>query len=102
MTRADAGGSVRWGGAGPRWPRGTFGYLPEERGLYPRMGVLDQLVFVASLHGVPRGEGARRARRWLARFRIADAAGRRAETLSKGNQQKVSSSARSSTSRTCS
>ena len=53
------------------------------------MTVLDQLVFVAALHGVPRDEAAQRARHWLNRFRIGDAAGRRAEQLSKGNQQKV-------------
>ena len=53
------------------------------------MTVLDQLVFVGSLYGLSRAEAARRARRWLIRFRIADYAGRRAEELSKGNQQKV-------------
>jgi ABC-2 type transport system ATP-binding protein len=83
-------GSVTWGGepaAGV--PRRTWGYLPEERGLYPRMKVLDQLVFVGSLYGLSRAEAARRARRWLTRFRIGDYADRRAEELSKGNQQKV-------------
>jgi ABC-2 type transport system ATP-binding protein len=70
-------------------PRRTWGYLPEDRGLYPRMRVLDQLVFFGSLNGVPRPEAAARARHWLARFRVPDYAGRRAEQLSKGNQQKV-------------
>ncbi len=84
------GGSVTWCGRPTgRVPRSTWGYLPEERGLYPRMKVLDQLVFIGSLHGVPRAEAARRARRWLARFRIPDYAGRRAEELSKGNEQKI-------------
>jgi ABC-2 type transport system ATP-binding protein len=83
-------GSVTWGGqAAARVPRRTWGYLPEERGLYPRMKVLDQLVFVASLHGLSRPEAARRARQWLTRFRIGDYADRRAEQLSKGNQQKI-------------
>ena len=84
-------GSVTWNGGEPaaRVPRRTWGYLPEERGLYPRMKVLDQLVFVASLYGVPRAEAARRARHWLTRFRIGDYAERRAEELSKGNQQKI-------------
>ncbi len=90
------------GAAGPRRPRGTFGYLPEERGLYPRMGVLDQLVFVASLHGVPRGEGARRARPWLARFRIADVWRIGAPRPSRrATSRRCSSSARSSTSPRC-
>jgi ABC-2 type transport system ATP-binding protein len=70
-------------------PRSTWGYLPEERGLYPRMTVLDQLVFYAGLQGVARDVSRRRALDWLGRFRIADAAARRAEELSKGNQQKV-------------
>ena len=83
-------GSVTWAGRrAADSPRRTWGYLPEERGLYPRMKVLDQLVFVAALHGVPRGEAAQRARHWLNRFRIGDSAERRAEQLSKGNQQKV-------------
>ena len=53
------------------------------------MEVLEQLVFFGDLFKVPRKEGARRAREWLARFRIADYAKRRAEELSKGNQQKI-------------
>ena len=84
------GGSVTWRDAPvASVPRSTWGYLPEERGLYPRMKVLDQLVFVASLHGVPRSEAAQRARSWLTRFRMADYAGRRAEELSLGNEQKI-------------
>jgi ABC-2 type transport system ATP-binding protein len=63
--------------------------MPEERGLYLKMPVLDQLVFFASLYGISRSEARADALAWLARFRIADLADRRAETLSKGNQQKV-------------
>ena len=70
-------------------PRRTWGYLPEERGLYPRMGVLDQLVYFGSLYGMPADRARREAIAWLARFRIPEYAGRRAEELSKGNQQKV-------------
>ena len=89
IIHADEGSATWAGGPTADAPKRTWGYLPEERGLYPRMKVLDQLVFVAALHGVPRREAARRARAWLARFRIADYADRRAEQLSKGNQQKV-------------
>jgi ABC-2 type transport system ATP-binding protein len=86
---ADAG-SVTWDGRPSRsLPRSTWGYLPEERGLYPKMAVLEQLVFFAGLYGLPRDMAAREARSWLARFRIADVAGRQADELSKGNQQKV-------------
>ena len=54
ILRADAG-TVTWKGRpSTELPRRTFGYLPEERGLYPRMKVLDQLVFFAGLYGVPR------------------------------------------------
>jgi ABC-2 type transport system ATP-binding protein len=83
-------GQVTWRGRPvAELPRATWGYLPEERGLYPRMGILDQLLFFASLHGIPRSVARRRALDWLERFGIADYAHRRAEELSKGNQQKV-------------
>ena len=89
VLEADAG-RVTWRGTDThRLPRSTFGYLPEERGLYPRMKVLDQLVFFAGLQGVPTRRARRAAMTWLARFRAEDLAGRRAEQLSKGNQQKV-------------
>ncbi len=83
-------GQVTWRGTPSReLPRSTWGYLPEERGLYAGMNVLDQLVFFAGLHGVPAGRARREALGWLHRFRAEDLAGRRAEQLSKGNQQKI-------------
>jgi ABC-2 type transport system ATP-binding protein len=83
-------GRVVWNGTDTReLPRATWGYLPEERGLYPRMVVLDQLVFFAALHGVPRDIGRRNALMWLHRLRISDLGERKAEELSKGNQQKI-------------
>jgi ABC-2 type transport system ATP-binding protein len=89
FLRPDAG-SVTWDGRPAHdWPRRTWGYMPEERGLYLRMPVLEQLEFYAALYGVARAEARSRAREWLARFRIAQYEDRRAETLSKGNQQKV-------------
>jgi ABC-2 type transport system ATP-binding protein len=89
LMRADEG-TVTWDGRPTRaWPRRTWGYMPEERGLYLRMPVLEQLVHFASLYGVPRATARRDALDWLARFRIREYADRRAETLSKGNQQKV-------------
>jgi ABC-2 type transport system ATP-binding protein len=89
FLRADTGGAT-WNDRDTReWPRRTWGYMPEERGLYMRMPVLDQLVFFGSLYGLSRSETRRVALAWLARFRIADYADRKAETLSKGNQQKV-------------
>jgi ABC-2 type transport system ATP-binding protein len=89
VVRPD-GGSIRWEGRrAEELPRRTWGYLPEERGLYHRMTVIDQLVYFARLHGLPPDQARREARAWLARFRIPELAGRRTEELSKGNQQKV-------------
>ncbi len=83
-------GQIRWNGLPVGdLPRRTWGYLPEERGLYPRMTVLDQLVYYASLYGRPPDRARREALAWLSRFRLPDYADRRAEELSKGNQQKV-------------
>jgi ABC-2 type transport system ATP-binding protein len=84
------GGQIRWEGRPTEeLPRRTWGYLPEERGLYPRMNVLDQLVYFGSLYGMEPDRARRDAVAWLARFRIPEYAERRAEELSKGNQQKV-------------
>ena len=89
IIRADAG-EIRWDGRPTEdVPRRTWGYLPEERGLYPRMGVLDQLVYYGSLYGMAPDVARRDALGWLTRFRIPEYADRRAEELSKGNQQKV-------------
>jgi ABC-2 type transport system ATP-binding protein len=83
-------GQVTWRGTESHLlPRSTWGYLPEERGLYPRMRVIDQLIFFAGLHGVPGDIARREATAWLRRFRAEDLAGRKAEQLSKGNQQKI-------------
>jgi ABC-2 type transport system ATP-binding protein len=89
IVRADEG-EIRWDGRPTgELPRRTWGYLPEERGLYPRMAVLDQLVYYGSLYGEPPDRARREALAWLTRFRIPEYAARRAEELSKGNQQKV-------------
>src|SRR5256884_7178959 len=64
-------------------------YLPEERGLYPRMRVLDVLVFLAEVKGVPRRVARTRALEWLDRLGLGDWRLRRVNELSKGMQQKV-------------
>jgi len=89
ILRPDSGTATWDGTPTTDVPRRTWGYLPEERGLYPRLEVLEQLVFFASLYAIPRRVAAARARDWLARFRIPEYEKRRAEELSKGNQQKV-------------
>jgi ABC-2 type transport system ATP-binding protein len=65
------------------------GYLPEERGLYKKMRVLDQLVFFGQLHGLTAELARRRATHWAERLDIADALEKRTEELSKGMQQKI-------------
>ena len=84
------GGSVRWPDApiGPA-ERVRFGYMPEERGLYPRMRVRDQLVYLGQLCGQSAAAAARSVDRWLERLGLADRAGDRLDTLSHGNQQRV-------------
>lgn len=64
-------------------------YLPEERGLYKKMKVLDQLVFFGELHGVAAAEARKRAVAWAERLEIADSLGKKTEELSKGMQQKI-------------
>jgi ABC-2 type transport system ATP-binding protein len=68
---------------------GRVGYLPEERGLYKRMKVLDQLVFLGELHYISRSLAESRARSWCERLNISEALGKRTEDLSKGMQQKI-------------
>jgi ABC-2 type transport system ATP-binding protein len=84
------GGEVRWDGA-PVGRRGRlrFGYMPEERGLYPRMGAADQLVYFARLHGVERAAAEARAEAVLARLGLGNRVRSSIETLSHGNQQRV-------------
>jgi ABC-2 type transport system ATP-binding protein len=65
------------------------GYLPEERGLYRKMTVVDHLVFLAELHGLRRREALPRITRWLERLELAAWGGKKVEELSKGMQQKV-------------
>jgi ABC-2 type transport system ATP-binding protein len=69
--------------------RDSVGYLPEERGLYPRMQVRDIIVFLAALHGLSEAEAGRRARGWLDRFELSDWSDKKLADLSKGMQQKV-------------
>ncbi|MCI8401930.1 MAG: ATP-binding cassette domain-containing protein [Lachnospiraceae bacterium] len=66
-----------------------IGYLPEERGLYPKRLIIDQMIYLARLRGM-NGAGAKQnAKKWLERLEVAEYEKRKLETLSKGNQQKV-------------
>jgi ABC-2 type transport system ATP-binding protein len=83
-------GAVRWRGT-PIDPatRARFGYMPEERGLYPKMRVRDQLVYFARLHGLAAADAGAGADRWIERLGLGERARDRVETLSLGNQQRV-------------
>jgi len=69
--------------------RSRVGYLPEERGLYQKMKVVEHLAFFGELKGMGHAEATSEARRWLDRLALADRAEERIETLSKGMQQKA-------------
>jgi ABC-2 type transport system ATP-binding protein len=65
------------------------GYLPEERGLYKKMKVIDQLVFFGQLHGVAAEDARKRAHDWAGRMEISEALEKKTQELSKGMQQKI-------------
>ena len=89
VLRQDAG-EVRWlGRPVDAETRRRFGYMPEERGLYPKMRVLDQLVYLARLHGLSRGDARAQAAAMVEELGVADRGHDRAESLSLGNQQRV-------------
>lgn len=66
-----------------------IGYLPEERGLYPKKKVTEQIIYLASLRGISKKEAKENTLKWLKRLGIEEYANRKLDTLSKGNQQKV-------------
>lgn len=67
----------------------SLGYLPEERGLYPKVKVSDQLIYLAQLRGMSRRSAEASLRHWLDKFAVPEYYGKRVEELSKGNQQKI-------------
>lgn len=67
----------------------SLGYLPEERGLYPKKLIIDQLVYFAELKGMKRTDAVQSVDRWLKRLELYEYRNKRLDTLSKGNQQKV-------------
>ncbi len=89
LTDLDAG-EVRWDGArvGQR-ERRRFGYMPEERGLYPGMLVGEQVEYLARLHGLGAVEARSEAHAWLDRLGVASRAKSKVDVLSHGNQQRV-------------
>lgn len=83
-------GSIAWNGRPVDAAlRRRFGYMPEERGLYPSMLVGDQLEYLGRLHELSAPDARREAKQWLERFNLADRATSKVESLSHGNQQRV-------------
>ncbi len=84
------GGSIRWKGTPiDTRMRRRFGYLPEERGLYGRMDVREQIAFFGRLHGLVEPDVSARTERWIENLDLNEYAKRPCAELSKGNQQKV-------------
>jgi ABC-2 type transport system ATP-binding protein len=89
LARQDRG-EVRWAGKPvDRDARLRFGYMPEQRGLYPRMRVGEQLSYFAQQHGLSRKAANAAAGRWLERMGLSDRAKSKLEELSHGNQQRI-------------
>jgi ABC-2 type transport system ATP-binding protein len=89
ITLPDSGSVTLFGEPFRRAHLARTGYLPEERGLYRKMKLLEHLVFLAELKGVPAREALRRAESWCERLQLRDRMQHRIEELSKGMQQKV-------------
>ena len=89
VTLPDSGTVSLFGSPFTRKALARVGYLPEERGLYKKMKVLDQLVFMGQLHGLDQVTATTRGRQWAERLQIAESLDKKTEELSKGMQQKI-------------
>ena len=89
MTVPDSGTVQLFGKPFARTSLHKVGYLPEERGLYKKMKVLDQLIFLGQLHGLDESTARKRSLAWCERMEIAEAIEKKTEELSKGMQQKI-------------
>jgi ABC-2 type transport system ATP-binding protein len=95
-------GEVRWNGAEvDAETRARFGYMPEERGLYQKMRVRDQLVYFARLHGTAADAAASAADRWIERLGLGERAGDRVEGSRSATSSACSSASRLSTTLRC-
>jgi ABC-2 type transport system ATP-binding protein len=85
-----SGGKITWDGKPIDYSTSHLvGYLPEERGLYPKLKVRDQIVYLARLRGMQKTEALTELKLWLDRFKIPEYENKKVEELSKGNQQKI-------------
>jgi ABC-2 type transport system ATP-binding protein len=89
ITMPDSGQVSLFGEPFERKNLQRVGYLPEERGLYKKMKVVEQLVFFGELHGLTAEEARKRAIAWAKRLEISESLNKKTEELSKGMQQKI-------------
>ena len=82
-------GEINWNGKEVTRKNVNFGYLPEERGIYPKSQIMDQLMYFAKLKGMKRKEAIDAVKYWAKKLEIEEYLNLPAEKLSKGNQQKV-------------
>lgn len=83
-------GKISWDGKPLNYSTSHLvGYLPEERGLYPKLKVREQIVYLARLRGMDKAQALKELKVWLERFKVPEYENKRVEELSKGNQQKI-------------
>ena len=82
-------GNITWNGTAVDRKSVNFGYLPEERGLYPKSKIVDQLMYFAKLKGMKKADAEKNIDYWLERLKMTEYKNSLAEKLSKGNQQKI-------------
>ncbi|ASK60880.1 sodium ABC transporter ATP-binding protein [Virgibacillus phasianinus] len=83
-------GEISWNGQSISYDKShLIGYLPEERGLYPKLKVRDQIVYLGKLRGMKKNDIISELEAWLQRFKVPEYIDKKVEELSKGNQQKI-------------
>ena len=82
-------GEITWNGKAVERKHVNFGYLPEERGVYPKVKIQDQLMYFASLKGMDKTEALQSIEKWAKKLKVEEYLQMPAEKLSKGNQQKI-------------
>ena len=88
MLKKDSG-EITWNGKPVERKNVNFGYLPEERGIYPKTKIYEQLIYFAELKGLKKEEACKEIDYWMGRLKVEEYKNMLAEKLSKGNQQKV-------------
>ena len=82
-------GEITWNGKQVERKQVNFGYLPEERGIYPKIKIYEQLLYFAELKGMKKEEASKEIDYWMKRLKVEEYKNLQAEKLSKGNQQKI-------------